>query len=47
MRAILLASAQAATLGGLVASNFVSQGLSLARLLYSAEVAPLTSSRRR
>jgi hypothetical protein len=45
MRAILLASAQAATLRSLVSSNFTSQGSSLARLLHKTDIAPLTKSR--
>jgi len=44
MRASLLASAQAATLRGLLASNFISQGSSLARLLHNTDIAPLTNS---
>ncbi len=52
----LLASAQAATLRCLLASNLTNQGSSLARLLHSTDIAPhrvkpegrlLTSSRRR
>ena len=47
MRAILLASAIATTLRGLVANNFVSHGSLLARLEFNTEVAPLTSRRRK
>src|SRR5258708_39950080 len=47
VRAILLANATAATLRGLVASNLARHGSSLARLLLSTAIAPLTSSRRR
>ena len=47
MRAILLASATAATMRGLVSSSRLSHGSVLARLLPSTARAPLISSRRR
>ena len=41
----LLASAQAASLRSLVSSSLTNQGSSLARLLHSTDIAPLTSRR--
>jgi len=47
MRAILLASATATTLRGLLASSFANQGSCRARRLLSTAIAPFTSNRRK
>ena len=47
MRAILLASATATTLRGLLASSLTSHGSCQASLLLSTDIAPFTSKRRR